>query len=157
VDARDLAAQYALAQQLANALDASTDKVLQAKFMRTQLKALNAQGDAANSGKALDEKLKALLEPAAQSDAPPPRGLQRVNEDLAGLYGQLSSADAAPTQAQAAAAARVLAEWQSLLASSAGIWAQDLPALNTALKKARLPSVRSEAVPEAGGQTVDED
>ena len=67
VDARDLAAQYALAQQLANALDASTDKVLQAKFMRTQLKALNAQGDAASSGKALDEKLKSLLEPAAQA------------------------------------------------------------------------------------------
>jgi photosystem II stability/assembly factor-like uncharacterized protein len=157
VNAPDLAAQYALAQQLADALDASTEKLLQARFMRTQLKALNAQGEAANSGKALDEKLQALLEPAAQGDAAPPRGLQRVNEDIAGVYGQLTSADAAPTQAQAAAAARLLAEWQSLLASSAGIWAQDLPALNTALKKARLPTVRSEAVPEAGGQSVDED
>lgn len=80
-----------------------------------------------------------------------------MNDDLAGLYGQLTGADAAPTQAQAAAAAGVLAEWQSLLTSSAGIWAQDLPALNAALKKARLPSVRSEAVAESGGQTVDED
>jgi hypothetical protein len=157
VSARDLAAQYTLAQQLADALDASSDKLLQAKFMRTQLKALKAQGAVANSGKTLDGKLQALLEPVAHGDAPPPRGLQRVNDDLAGLYGQLTSADAAPTQAQAAAAAGVLAEWQSLLTSSAGIWAHDLPALNAALKKARLPSVRSEAVPEAGGQTVDED
>jgi hypothetical protein len=156
-NARELAAQYALAQQLADALDASTDKLLQARFMRTQLKALNAQGEVASSGKALDEKLQALLEPAAQGDTVPPRGLQRVNDDLAGLYGQLGSADAAPTQAQAQAAARLLAEWQALSASSAGIWAQDLPALNAALKKARLPTVRSEAVPEAGGQTVDED
>jgi photosystem II stability/assembly factor-like uncharacterized protein len=157
VSARDLAAQYLLAQQLADALDASTEKVLQAKFMRTQLAALDARGDAAGSGKALDARLQGLLEPVAGADGAPPRGLLRVSEDLAALYEQLNSADAAPTQAQAAAAARLLAEWESLSASSAGIWTQDLPALNKALKQARLPSVRSEAVPEAGGQTVDED
>ncbi len=155
--AGDLAAQYLLARQLADAMDASTGKALQAKFMRTQLAALNAHGDLAGSGKALDARLQGLLEPAAAADGAPARGLLRVSGDLAGLYEQLNSADAAPTQAQAAAAARLLAEWDALSASSAGIWAQDLPALNRALKKARLPSVRSEAVPEAGGQTVDED
>jgi photosystem II stability/assembly factor-like uncharacterized protein len=155
--AEDLAAQYALAQQLAAALDASSDKVLEAKFMRTQLKALNAPGEAAGPGKALDGRLQALLEPEASGSAPRPRGLVQVNDDLASLYEQLNNADAAPTQAQAQAAARVLAEWQALAPASASIWAQDLPELNRALKKARLPAVRSEAVPEVGGQSVDLD
>ncbi|MBS0580497.1 MAG: glycoside hydrolase [Proteobacteria bacterium] len=155
--ARDFAAQYALAQQLADALDASSEKVLQAKSMRTQLKALSAQGEAASAARALDARLQALLEPQPPANGAPARGLERVNEDIARLYEQVGSADAAPTRAQSAAAARVLAECQSLLASSAGIWSQELPALNGALKKARLPAVRSEAVPEAGGQNLDEE
>ncbi len=151
------AAQEALAEQLADALDASSARVLEAKFMRSQLKALAAHDASANSGKALDQRLQALLEPAAQAGAPPPRGLQRVNDDIARLYEQLTSADAAPTQAQTTAATRVLAECKQLLTSSADIWAQDLPALNRALKKAHVPAVRSEAIPDAGGQTVDEE
>jgi photosystem II stability/assembly factor-like uncharacterized protein len=155
--AAEFAAQYALAQQLADALDASSDKVLQAKSMRVQLKAMNAPGDAAGAAKALDQRLQELLEPAAQANGTPPRGLQRVNNDIAQLYDQVNGADAAPTQSQSAAATRVLAECKALLASSAGIWSQDLPALNDALKKAHVPTVRSEAVPEAGGQNVDEE
>jgi hypothetical protein len=157
IGAQDFAAQYALAHRLAAALDASSDKVLMAKSMRTQLKALTAQGAAASLSKALDEKLERLLEPPAAGSGTPPRGLTRVNTDVAALYGQVTAADAAPTQSQSSAAARVIAEWQSLDAASAGIWRYDLPALNRALQKARLPPLRSEAVTEQGGLTVDED
>jgi hypothetical protein len=162
---QDYAVQLGLAQGLAEALDASTAKLLQVKSLRKQLKSLSPAAEPiAARAKALDEQLEALLESAAPPrDSGTPResgvhrGLERVNGDIAGLYQQVEGADAAPTQAQRSAADSLSQDWQSIAASAAKIWQGDLAALNQALTKARLPIVRDDAQAPEEGESADEE
>ena len=162
---QDYAGQLSLAQGLAEALDASTAKLLQVKSLRKQLKSLSPAAEPiAARAKALDEQLEALLESAAPArDSGTPResgvhrGLERVNGDIAGLYQQVEGADAAPTQAQRSAADSLSKDWQSIAASAAKIWQGDLAALNQALTKARLPIVRDDVQAPDEGESADEE
>jgi photosystem II stability/assembly factor-like uncharacterized protein len=153
-------AQFALAQGLAQALDASTVKLLQAKNLRKQLKALETAHPEpiATQAKALDGKLEILLESSlsAQDTGARP-GLSRVNGNIASLYEQVVAADAAPTQPQSAAAAVLLKDWQSIDASSAKISQEDVATLNQALTKARLPILHSDALTSDEGESNDEE
>jgi hypothetical protein len=155
---QDYAAQLTLAQGLAEALDASTAKLLQVKSLRKQLKSLTLSQEAiAARAKALDQQLEALLESAASPNAGGARrGLERMNGDIASLYAQVASADAAPTRAQRSAAEGLSKDWQSIAASSARIWQGDFAALNQALAKARLAILRDDAQPDEGESTDEE-
>src|SRR5450631_2716082 len=155
---QDYVAQHALAQELAEALDASTAKLLQVKSLRAQLKIRGTAPEAiATRLKALDEQLEMLLESAASTqDSATKRGLTRVNGEIEGLFAQVEAADAAPTQAQRSAAMSLLKDWQSLAASSAKIW-QDLAAGNQALSQAKLPVLRSDAQAPEEGESSDEE
>jgi hypothetical protein len=155
---QDYAAQLTLAQELAEALDASTAKLLQVKSLRKQLKSLSLSQEAiAAPAKALDQQLEALLESAASPQAGGARrGLERVNGDIASLYAQVASADAAPTPVQRSAAEGLSKDWQSIAGSSAKIWQGDFAALNQALTKARLPILRGDAQPDEGESTDEE-
>jgi hypothetical protein len=85
------------------------------------------------------------------------RGLERVNGDILGLYTQVLEGDAAPTRAQQSAADSLFNEWQSIAAAAAKIWQDDLAPLNQALTRARLPSLRSDAVAPEEGESNDEE
>ena len=149
----DYVAQLAVAQSLAQALDASTGALLETKNLRKQLKTssiANTETIAAPA-KALDEKMRSLMEstPGSQ-DAAGHRGLERVNGDIANVYEQIVGADAAPTSSQRSAAAGLLQEWQAIAAASAKIRQEDLGAFNRTLTKAHLPILRGAAVADEG-------
>jgi hypothetical protein len=157
---QDYAAQFALAVGLAQALDASTVKLLQATNLRKQLKALQSAHaePIATLAKGLDGKLAILLQPSPGAQETGARtGLSRVNADIASLYEQVLAADAAPTQAQSAAAEILLKEWQSIDAPSAKIWREDVPALNQALTRARLPILHGDVLASDEGESNDEE
>jgi photosystem II stability/assembly factor-like uncharacterized protein len=153
------AAQFALAQALAAALDASTAKAQEIKSLRAQLKTSgNAPQAIAEHAKELDEHFESLMETDlnAQANAAH-RGLERVNGDLLSLYTQLLEADAAPGSAQRSAADALLKEWSSIAAASAKIWQDELGPLNQALRRARLPILRSDAAAPEEGESNDEE
>ncbi len=154
---QDYAAQLALAQALASALDDSTMKLAQVKSLRKQLALLKPDPAIAARAKALDAKLTELQESGPMpQDGGAHRGLERVNGDIASLYEQVEGADAAPTQAQRAAAEALSREWQSIAAVSAVI-RQDLAALNQALAKARLPKLHDDVQAPEEGESTDEE
>jgi hypothetical protein len=160
ISQQEYVAQLELAQDLARALDSSTSKLLQVKYLRGKLKELRAADSSAIAplAKSLDEELQSLEEPAPNaSGSDSPMGLKRVNGETAGLYQQLVAADAAPTQAQRAAAEFLLNEWQMIAASSARIWQQDLAALNQALTRAKLPVLRGDAEAPDEDESTDEE
>jgi len=76
----------------------------------------------------------------------PQANLKGAQEQVAGLYAEVTRADAAPTQAQVAATdtlqgkvTRLLDSWQKLQA--------DLPDLNKRLREAKLAPVRTDLAP----------
>lgn len=161
---QDYVAQFALARDLAEALDASTKRLLQAKSLRSQLKMLESgHGEPiAARAKALDEQLEALLQSGAGAttsaqDSGAHRGLERINGEIASLYEQVIAADAAPTQAQLSAAQNLSKDWQALAASSERIWREQLGSLNQALSGARLPALRGDDAASDEGESNDEE
>jgi hypothetical protein len=157
---QDYAAQFALGKGLAEALDASTAQAQEVKALRAQLKTLHAPQAAAvtEQAKELDEHFETLMEQGANAQpGGAHRGLERVNGDILSLYTQVLEADAAPTRAQQAAADALFKEWQSLIAASAKIWQDDLAPLNQALRRAKLPPLRSDAAAPEEGESNDEE
>jgi hypothetical protein len=161
---QDYLAQFALAQDLAKALDESSRKLLQVRSLRAQLKMLKPlQGELiAARAKALDEQLELLLQSAAGAapgaqDSGTPRGLERVNGEIASVYEQVQAADAAPTQAQQSAAQKLSKDWQALAAAAANIWREQLASLNQALSAARLPALRDDDSASDEGESNDEE
>jgi len=153
-------AQLALADDLALALDSSTTKLLQVKYLRGKLKELDAAKAAglAPLAKALDEHLQSLQDPAPNAgDSGAPRGIERVNREMAGLYQQIVGVDAAPTQAQRSAAEILFKEWHLIAASSVKIWQENLVGLNQALTKARMPVLRGDAIAADENDSTDEE
>ncbi|MGC1523769.1 MAG: hypothetical protein WA803_19665 [Steroidobacteraceae bacterium] len=157
---QEYVAQFALAGQLSDALDSSSTKLLQVKYLRGRLKELGAAKEAgvAPLAEALDEQLQHLQEPPPNAEdrlAPP--GIERVNGEIARLYAQVEGADVAPTPAQQAAADLLLKDWRSLAASSAKIWRENLAGLNQALAKAGLAVLRGDATDAGDNDSTDEE
>jgi photosystem II stability/assembly factor-like uncharacterized protein len=157
---QEYAAQFALAKGLAEALDASTAKAQEIKALRAQLKTLHAPPGApiAAQAKELDEHFESLMEQGANAQpSGAHRGLEHVNGDILSLYTQVNEADVAPTRVQQSTANSLLQEWQSIAAASAKIWQDDLASLNQALKRARLPTLRSDAAAPEESESNDEE
>ncbi len=152
VSAEALDVQYALSKRLAAALDASTGALLEARSLRAQLKDMKAPSDAALGERlhAFDQRAASLIEAAESEKTPgaePPRRLEHLNGDIATLYGEISRADAAPTRAQLAESERAIKDWQALEAQWAQVRNVELAALNSALRKSRLPALIIELAP----------
>ncbi len=155
IPSQDYAAQHALAESLAHALDASTARDQEIKALRAQIKALHAPQQVAAQAKDLDEHFDSLMEHGVNANAQ--RGLERVNGEILSLYVEVGNADAAPTRAQQAAAGALSQEWQALDAAAAKIDQDDLVPLNQALKRAKLPALRSDAAAPEEGESTDEE
>jgi len=169
IASQDYAAELALAQRLADALDASTGALLEGRSLQAQLKAL-----AASSAKpafsaridALQLRIAKLLKPASEEEeaaqagaagtkapgaaapgATAAHGLERVNGDIASLYNSVNAADAAPTLAQSHAADLAVQDWKSLAVTWQHIREDEVAALNRDLKQARLATLRLDLAP----------
>ena len=154
---QDYNAQFALAKSLAEALDASSAKSQEIKALRAQIKKLHTPQAAAVAAQAkeLDEHFDSLMEHGI--DAGGQRGLERVNGEILSLYTQVGNADAAPTQAQQALAGSLMKEWHTLATAAAQISQEDLVPLNQALKRDKLPILRSDAAAPDEGESDDEE
>lgn len=151
---QDYASQFALARSLADALDSSSAKAQEIKSLRAQIKTLKA-GDLQPEAKELDEHFATLMEHGTSADGS--RGLERVNDDILGLYTQVIEADAAPTRVQRSATDSLLQEWRSLSAAATQISKDELAPLNASLKRAKLPLLRSDAAAPEEGESADEE
>ena len=173
-----LAQQLQVATHLAGLLTQSSQALLTARSEDAQLKALAPAGAALEAARAYQTRLTELLgsaEPktpaAGTEEAKPPEGaapspaappaearanLKDMQEQISGLYAEVTRADAAPTAAQRAATdivqdklTGVLTTWQQLQA--------DLPELNKRLQAARLTPIRTDLAPPRDANLADED
>jgi hypothetical protein len=152
--------QFDMQMRLASLLTDSTKAGVEARSIRDQIKAIlpQANGAVKDSIQAFADKLKVIVDgpekPVPGSQAPT---LSRVNGAADTLYGEVDSADAAPTTAQTTAAAGAehdaavaLKEWGKLKAS-------DLGALNAQLRDAHLPELKVEVRGDSGAGEGDEE
>jgi hypothetical protein len=151
----DYSAQHALAESLAQALDASTAKDQEIKALRAQIKTLHAPAPITAQAKQLDEHFDSLMDHGVNANAQ--RGLERINGEILGVYTEVENADAAPTRAQQAAAGSLLQEWRALSAAATKLSQDELTPLNQALKRAKLPALRSDAAAPEEGESTDEE
>jgi hypothetical protein len=151
---QDYAAQFTLAKALAEALDASSAKAQEIKSLRAQMTALHA-GQLQAQLKELDEQFDSLMDHGTSEGGS--RGIERVNGEIQSLYTQVLEADAAPTRVQQTAAESLIKEWQALAAAAAKISQDRFKPLNEALKRAKLPLLRSDLAAPEEGESSDED
>jgi hypothetical protein len=154
----DLAKQYHMQMEAVGGMDKSFEALTQVRSVRAQLKERAAKagnGALADAIAALDKQA-AELEGAAQSNffgLPPgarqPENFSGLNQHFGGILAVADSADAAPT----AQATTVFKELEEALGNLVARWAkirqQDIPALNSELKKNGLAAVDPDKSPDA--------
>jgi hypothetical protein len=153
-----LARQLSVQTNLAALLTQSSQALLTAQSEEAQLKALSPAGAVAEAVRRYQARLGELTGSTEQkpADAAPRPNLKDAQEQIAGLYAEVTRGDGAPTAAQLAATATV----QGTLAGLMGTWQKlqaDLPELNRQLKAAKLTPVRTDLAPPRNGNLADED
>jgi photosystem II stability/assembly factor-like uncharacterized protein len=157
MSAEEFAVQFATTRGLAKTFDESTAALLESRSLRAQLKELSpkASGPLGDQMHSLDTQIAELLE--SDQGEPRRRGLERLNDDVAALYGQINGVDAAPTAVQIEESERVHTDWQSLEPKWRRLHEVDVPALNRGLAKARLPRIVPDSAPPRDLNFADED
>ena len=112
-------------RQLSSALTRSSRVVRQVASVREQIEKL---GGGIDSLEAFEKKVQAL-----------PAG--KANGDAYGLYGEIDSADVAPTVAQLAAINKISSDVDKLLAQWETLTKKDLVEVNRQLKAAGRPEI----------------
>ena len=152
--------QFDLASRLSSSLSRSTQAVRESRAAQAQLKDLSgkANGPLADSVKALNDKVTRVLEKPADAGSAHQvePTLSRVNDQLSTLYGMVTQADAAPTQAQDHAAAVAEDDLSSTLERWDEVRKTDIPALNNQLKQANLPEVHLDVTTQTGASEEDD-
>ncbi len=140
--------QFEMEARLASWMRRGDEAIRQARRVRDQLakRSRQAGGSLKDSIEALEKKVAALEGGPAGffGSVPAELTLGRVNGEAGTLYGQVDSADAAPTTAQTAAAAAVERDFTGVMKLWTRLLAVDLAALNRQLGSAGLPEVRAE-------------
>jgi hypothetical protein len=139
----DLEQQFNLETRLASELTASTEALAQAHSLLDQLRKLGSQanGKLAESVKALDQKVGAILRGRAPAGSSPKPTLAAVNSTIDALYGSVGQADAAPTAAQISAVTEAEHDLSAVMKRWKEVKKSDLPALNRELKSANLSEI----------------
>jgi hypothetical protein len=153
--AEALAQQLSLATKLAALLTQSSQALLTAQSEEAQLKALPKEGAARDAAQSYQARLAELTGSGEQkpADSAVPN-LKEVQEQIAGLYAEVTRGDGAPTAAQLAATGTV----QSNLTAVLGTWQKlqaDLPELNKRLTAAKLTPVRADLAPPRDADLAD--
>jgi hypothetical protein len=137
--------QFSLEMRLASELTRSTDAVKEARSVFDQLQKFGSKpnGPAADSLKALQTKVGALLGKGGKpSGGPPQATLATESGNVGTLYGSIGQSDAAPTDAQIAAASDVERKLSPLLLQWETIKKSDLQKVNQQLHSAAIPELR---------------
>ena len=169
-----LARQLSAATSLVSLLTQSSQALLTARSEEAQLKALAPAGAVAEAVRSYQARLGELTgsaerkpadagmteaqppaRPAGAAPAPaaPQPNLKDAQEQIAGLYAEVTRGDGAPSAAQLAATATA----QGTLAGLMGTWQRlqaDLPDLNKRLKAAKLTPIRPDLAPPRGTKTL---
>jgi hypothetical protein len=164
--AEALAHQLTLASDLAALLTQSSQALLTARSEEAQLKALPNTGAARDAVQSYQARLAELTgsseqkpESPAGAAAPtavPPPNLKDLQEQIAGLYAEVTRGDGEPTAAQLAATGTA----KGSLAGLAGAWQKlqaDLPNLNKLLTAAKLAPIRADLAPPRDANVADEE
>jgi photosystem II stability/assembly factor-like uncharacterized protein len=150
--------KFQLEMRLSLALSETSRAMAQAGSMREPLQKLseNASGPLLDSIKSFQSKMSAAVGggPAPAADA---ITLTRVNGQVGGLYGQVWQADAEPTTAQLGAAAAIEHDAADVMQRWKALNSSDLPALNRALRSAKLPELQLESNPHPDETLMDEE
>ncbi len=155
--AMGLAAQFKLASEICEGMDASYAALQEVRSVKSQLEKLAGQsqkgplGDAITS---LDAKV-AAFEGSSPAGAPRTKrdSFAKLNGQLLQLLGIVDRADHAPTEAASQAARKVQ---DSLDAAGKGwneVKSRDVSALNTQLRAAQLPEINPSAAIEVPADT----
>ena len=146
--------------QLADLHNQTSQAVLQAGSIRTQLEKLNTvSGGAREASGEIQKKLNALLGTPGGFPPPPSQEvtLTLINGEVSTLYQEIWPVDAKPTSSQmealqntAHASAEVLNRWTEFKNT-------DVPALNRLLQELKVPEVQIETEPHAAESAVDEE
>ncbi len=152
--------QYEAEKQLARAMSRTTAAIREAKAAQDQIDKIahDATGPLAERLTALSKKIKAALGAGGGfGPAPAEAGLASVNGEASGLYGEIDSADASLTAAQAAAAAKIAREFPVVLDRWTKLKADDIGAINKELKAANLTEIQISSKPSADENDDDSD
>jgi len=153
--------KFHLELRLASLLSETSKAVMQAGSTREPLQKLSEQaaGPTKDSVLAFQKKLTAVLGAPSGFVAPPSAEvtLARANGQVAGLYGQVWQADAEPTAAQSEAATATEHDASDVMKRWDALKTADLPALNRALRDAKLPEVKIESDPHKEEAATDEE
>ena len=158
MSAQDYTAQFTSAHELAKAFDESSTALLACKSLRAQLEKLHSKAGEplGEQMHLLDTHIGELLE-SPEELQPRPRGLERLNGDAAALYGQINGVDALPTAVQNQQTERVIADWHDLEQRWRRLREAEVPQLNRALTKARLPQLVPDTEPPRDLNFADEE
>ena len=158
ISAAALEKKFQLEVRLSSILSETSKAVTQAASMREPLQKLseNASGSLLDSIKSFQSKMTAVVGggPAPAADA---ITLTHVNGQVGGLYGQVWQADAEPTTAQLEAAAAIEHDAAEIMQRWKALKSFDLPALNRALRSAKLPELQLESNPHPDETLMDEE
>jgi photosystem II stability/assembly factor-like uncharacterized protein len=140
-----LAAQFTLLRNIAAALRADHDALMDVRAVRQRLRSAREAVKSSNVelGRAMDALDASLvpLESGRSGAGFAAEGLERLNGRLRSLIEVVDSADAAPTAQALAVFAEVRQALDSLLSRWNDLQEKDITALNLRLRKAHLPPV----------------
>jgi hypothetical protein len=145
---------------LARLMTRTTEAVREARSAQEQIDKLahDATGPLAAHLAALDKKIKAALGAGgAFGPAPAEPGLMSVNAELSGLYGEIDSADVAPSPAQTAAGAKLGRDFPVVMDRWNKLKSSDIAAINRELKAAGMSPIQLSTKPTPDEESDDSD
>ena len=149
--------QFDLEVRVSETLSRSSEAVLQARSVQTQLKGLIAKSPNASLKEALDaanHRITEILEAPADANASSPhRALGPVNGDISTLYTAISAADTKPTEAELQAIAAAERHLDPDVKAWNDFKGSQLPELNSQLRAAGVAEIRTDSaqLPDDGG------
>ena len=140
--------QFEMEAELASMLTRSTEAVRQAHRVEEQIERLShdASGPIKESLQVLEKKIRAIL--GAGGPAKPEEAtLRQVNGRVYALYGDVDSADAAPTTALVAAMDKMRHNFRVAMARWSALEETEIAALNRELVRAKLSEIQLHQTP----------
>ncbi len=147
--AADWEQNFELQSRLATLMTRSAQTIRRARSLVEQIEAAAKEARAPGPELAAFKiKLLALLDaPAGAAAGAAESTLTGIHGETGDLYGGLDAADAAPTKAQTAAAAKLAEEFNEAFERWEKLLAGDVPGLNRRLKAAALPELKPDSLP----------
>jgi hypothetical protein len=152
--------QYEAEKQLARIMTRTTVAIREARAAQEQIDKLahDATGPLAEHLAALGKKIKAAVGTGGMfGPAPAEPGLTSVNGESSGLYGEIDSADVAPTAAQSAGVTKVVRDYPAVMDRWNKLKAADIAVINRELKAAQLTEIQFSSKPAPEEDSDDSD